>query len=55
MSVPGVSVTISGMDSMQVLDQNLAILAGFKPLGKAQMDALREAAGEGSVCGIYRA
>jgi hypothetical protein len=27
---------------MQVLDQNLAILAGFQPLGKAQMDALRE-------------
>jgi predicted aldo/keto reductase-like oxidoreductase len=42
MSVPGISTTISGMDSMQVLDQNLAILAGFQPLGKAQMDALRE-------------
>ena len=42
MSVPGVSTTISGMDSMQVLDQNLAILRGFKPLGAAQMDALRE-------------
>jgi hypothetical protein len=27
---------------MQVLDQNLAILAGFKPLDKPQMDALRE-------------
>ncbi len=42
MSVPGVSVTISGMDSMEVLDQNLAILSSFKPLGERQMNALRE-------------
>ncbi len=42
MSVPGVSVTISGMESMSVLDQNLAILAGFKPLSPKQMDDLRE-------------
>ena len=42
MSVPGVSTTISGMDSMEVLDQNLAILKGFKPLSAQQMDELRE-------------
>jgi len=42
MSVPGVSTTVSGMDSMQVLDQNLEILRGFKPLSSQQMDALRE-------------
>lgn len=42
MSVPGVSTTISGMDSMQVLDQNLLILAGFKPLSEEQMAALRK-------------
>ena len=42
MSLPGVSVTISGMDSMEVLDQNLAILRGFTPLSAAQLDALRE-------------
>ena len=42
MSVPGVSTTISGMDSMGVLDQNLAILHGFKPLEEKQMAALRE-------------
>jgi predicted aldo/keto reductase-like oxidoreductase len=42
MSVPGVSTTISGMDSMGVLDQNLAILRDFKPLGEKQMAALRE-------------
>jgi aryl-alcohol dehydrogenase-like predicted oxidoreductase len=42
MSVPGVSTTISGMDSMAVLDQNLQILHGFQPLGEKQMAALRE-------------
>jgi len=42
MSVPGVSTTISGMDSMAVLDQNLAILHSFQPLGEAQMADLRE-------------
>jgi hypothetical protein len=42
MSVPGVSVTISGMESMSVLDQNLSILAGFKPLSMKEMDQLRE-------------
>jgi predicted aldo/keto reductase-like oxidoreductase len=42
MSVPGVSTTVSGMDSMGVLDQNLAILRDFKPLSDKQMDLLRE-------------
>lgn len=42
MSVPGVSTTISGMDAMGVLDQNLAILREFKPLGEKQMVELRE-------------
>ncbi len=42
MSVPGVSVTISGMDSMAVLDQNLEILRNFAPLGEQQMATLRE-------------
>ena len=42
MSVPGVSTTISGMDSMGVLDQNLAILSQFKPLSLQQMNELRE-------------
>ncbi len=41
MSLPGVSTTISGMDSMQVLDQNLEILRNFKPLTNEQMEALR--------------
>jgi predicted aldo/keto reductase-like oxidoreductase len=42
MSVPGVSTTISGMDSMEVLDQNLKILHGFQPLDEKQMAELRE-------------
>jgi hypothetical protein len=42
MSVPGVSTTISGMDSMAVLDQNLSILREFQPLNEQQMAALRE-------------
>jgi aryl-alcohol dehydrogenase-like predicted oxidoreductase len=42
MSVPGVSTTICGMDSMAVLDQNLAILSSFRPLSDAQMNQLRE-------------
>jgi aryl-alcohol dehydrogenase-like predicted oxidoreductase len=42
MSVPGVSTTISGMDSMQVLDQNLEILRSYQPLSDKQMAALRE-------------
>ena len=41
MSVPGVSTTISGMDSMAVLDQNLRILSGFQPLSEKQMADLR--------------
>jgi uncharacterized protein len=42
MRVAGVSTTISGMDSMEVLDQNLQILRGFKPLDEKQMESLRQ-------------
>jgi uncharacterized protein len=41
MSLPGVSTTISGMDSMGVLDQNLEILRNFKPLSEQQIGELR--------------
>jgi uncharacterized protein len=41
MSLPGVSTTISGMDSMQVLDQNLEIIRNFKPLSEDQISAMR--------------
>jgi len=41
MSLP-VATTISGIDSMAVLDQNLAILRDFKPLSTGEMRALRD-------------
>ncbi|MDQ1386855.1 MAG: uncharacterized protein QOF56_309 [Acidobacteriaceae bacterium] len=41
MSLP-VATTISGMDSMGVLDQNLTILRAFKPLSADAMQLLRD-------------
>jgi predicted aldo/keto reductase-like oxidoreductase len=41
MSLPGVSTTISGMDSMAVLDQNLKIVQNFTPLTARQIEELR--------------
>jgi predicted aldo/keto reductase-like oxidoreductase len=50
MSLP-VATTISGIDSMQVLDQNLRVAVGFQPLDSPQMQSLRDqcrlAAGDG--------
>ena len=40
MSLP-VATTITGIDSMKVLRQNVAVARGFKPLSTAEMDALR--------------
>jgi aryl-alcohol dehydrogenase-like predicted oxidoreductase len=42
MSLP-VAVTISGIDSLDVLQQNLEIARDFQPLSSAQMQTLREA------------
>ena len=41
MSLP-VATTISGMDSLAVLEQNLRIAQNFKPMESAEMDALRD-------------
>lgn len=41
MSLP-VATTISGIDSFDVLQQNLAIARGFKPLTAGEMQALRD-------------
>jgi predicted aldo/keto reductase-like oxidoreductase len=41
MSLP-VATTISGMDSMVVLEQNLKVARGFQPFGEREMVALRE-------------
>jgi aryl-alcohol dehydrogenase-like predicted oxidoreductase len=40
MSLP-VATTISGIDSMRVLRQNLKVASGFRPMSDAQMDGLR--------------
>ena len=40
MSLP-VATTISGMDALEVLTQNLAIARGFKPMSTSEMQALR--------------
>jgi aryl-alcohol dehydrogenase-like predicted oxidoreductase len=42
MSLPGVTTTITGMDSLEVLHQNLRIAQNFTPMSEAEMDALRE-------------
>jgi uncharacterized protein len=44
MSLP-VATTISGMDSLDVLRQNLTIARGFKPMAAEEMQALRERCG----------
>jgi aryl-alcohol dehydrogenase-like predicted oxidoreductase len=41
MSLP-VAVTISGVDTLEVLHQNLGVACGFKPLETSAMQALRE-------------
>ena len=50
MSLP-VTTTITGMESLDVLRQNLKIASGFQPMNPADMDALRnrcaEVAGDG--------
>ena len=41
MSLP-VATTISGMESMDVLEQNLAIASNFQPMSQQEMQALRD-------------
>ncbi len=41
MSLP-VTTTITGIDSLEILHQNLKIAQSFKPLSPAEMDALRQ-------------
>jgi uncharacterized protein len=40
MSLPVVT-TVSGIDSIRVLKQNIAIASNFRPMTRAQMDRLR--------------
>jgi aryl-alcohol dehydrogenase-like predicted oxidoreductase len=52
MSLP-VAVTVSGIDSMEVLRQNLAVASGFRPFSEAELQRVRESvapnAGDGHV------
>ena len=41
MSVPGVTVTVSGVDSLDILRQNLAVARGFVPMTSEELTALR--------------
>jgi aryl-alcohol dehydrogenase-like predicted oxidoreductase len=43
MSLP-VATTISGVESLDILEQNLKVAQGFTPLGQAEMQALRDRA-----------
>ena len=42
MSLPGVATTITGMEKLDVLHQNLQVAQGFEPMSGAEMEALRE-------------
>jgi aryl-alcohol dehydrogenase-like predicted oxidoreductase len=53
MSVAGVAVTVSGIDSMRVLRQNLAIAQAFRPLGTAAMARLRARVAEDAADGRF--
>ena len=41
MSLPGVTTTVSGIDSMRVLRQNVRIAQHFTPMSVEERDALR--------------
>jgi aryl-alcohol dehydrogenase-like predicted oxidoreductase len=42
MSVPGIGTTISGMESMEILRQNLEVARGFQPLSASERAQLRD-------------
>ena len=52
MSLP-VATVVSGIDSMRVLRQNLAVAAGFRPMTARQMSALRTRVAEDASDGRY--
>jgi len=52
MSLP-VATTVSGIDSMKVLRQNLKVALGFKPMSERQMNALRRRVREQAADGRY--
>jgi uncharacterized protein len=52
MSLP-VATTVSGIDSMRVLRQNLKVAVGFKPMSDRQMNALRRRVQEQAADGRF--
>jgi aryl-alcohol dehydrogenase-like predicted oxidoreductase len=52
MSLP-VATTISGIDSMRVLNQNLRVARGFRPMTSAQKEALRARCAEPATDGRF--
>jgi aryl-alcohol dehydrogenase-like predicted oxidoreductase len=52
MSLP-VATTISGIDTVEVLEQNLAVARGFQPMKEDEMEALRRRCGEFAADGRY--
>ena len=52
MSLP-VATTVSGIDSMRVLRQNLKVARGFTPLSSSQMDAIRSGVRDQATDGRY--
>lgn len=52
MSLP-VATTVSGIDSLEVLRQNLAIARGFTPMQQPEMQALRERCAQYAADGRY--
>jgi predicted aldo/keto reductase-like oxidoreductase len=53
MSLPGVTTTITGMDSLEVLHQNLQIAQNFTPMSGQEMNALRERVRPSAADGRY--
>jgi uncharacterized protein len=53
MSLPGVTTTITGMDSLEVLQQNLQIAQNFTPMSDQEMNALRERVRPSAADGRY--
>ena len=52
LSLP-IATLVSGIDSMKVLDQNVAVAAGFKPLAPRAMQALRRTVAERAADGRF--
>jgi aryl-alcohol dehydrogenase-like predicted oxidoreductase len=53
MSVPGIALTVTGVDALPILEQNLAIARGFVAMGPEAMQALRDRVREAAADGRY--